>query len=208
MKHISLIEIHCHTKEHSPCSEIHAKDLISKAIDKRLNGVVLTDHHYLWGETELQELREVSRCRDDFVVLSGQEVTTRDFDDVLVYGASECFPYGVSLGYIRERAPDAAIVWAHPYRGIKRPGPDMLFAPELDAIEIFNCNHRLSQNVYAYKEWLSWGFVATAGTDVHDEKIGVFPCSFDDDISSIDELSSAIKSNRCRPYTKTLRRPE
>ncbi len=207
MKHISLIEIHCHTKEHSPCSEIYAKDLIARAIDKRLNGVVLTDHHYLWGEDELQELREVTGCRDDFVVLSGQEVTTRDFDDVLVYGATECFPYGASLNHIRSQSPEAAIVWAHPYRGIKRPGPDKLFAPELDAVEIFNRNHRLSQNIYAYKEWQNWGFVATAGTDVHDENIGVFPCAFDDEIRSISGLSLAIKNGRCRPFTKRLNCP-
>jgi hypothetical protein len=200
----NLIEIHCHTKEHSPCSKIAAHDLITKAIEKGLKGVVLTDHHYLWCDDELQELRVASRCPDNFIILTGQEVTTRDFDDVLVYGATETFPMGVSLGSIRSKAPEAAIVWAHPYRGIKRPGPDKLFAPELDGIEIFNRNHRLSQNVFAYKEWRTWGFVATAGTDVHDEQVGIFPCVFDDEIVSIYDLSSAIKNGRCRPFTKTL----
>jgi hypothetical protein len=143
----------------------------------------------------LHELREVSGYLDNFVVLSGQEVTTRDFDDVLVYGASVTFPCGVSLSHIRSQAPEAAIVWAHPYRGIKRPGPDKLFAPELDGVEIFNRNHRLSQNIYAYREWTKWGFVATGGTDVHDE------------IRSIRGLSLAIKNGRCRPFTKRLNCP-
>ena len=134
--------------------------------------------------------------------LNGQEVTTRDFDDVLVYGATECFPYGVSLSHIRSQSPEAAIVWAHPYRWTKRPGPDKLFAPELDAVEIFNRNHRLSQNVFAYKEWLTWGFVATSGTDVHDERIGVFPCEFDSKIVTVQDLVLAIRNGRCRPYTK------
>ena len=199
-----LIEIHCHTRERSPCSEIAACDLITKAVDKGLNGVVLTDHHYLWGEVELQELRERVRGPKGFVVLAGQEVTTRDFDDVLVYGAPFSFPYGVSLSHIRTQAPEAAIVWAHPYRGMRRPGPEKLFAPELDAIEIFNRNHRLSQNIYAYKEWLNWRFVATAGTDVHDERIGIFPSAFDDEITSIRDLALAIKNGRCRPFTKSL----
>ena len=207
MKTTSLIEIHCHTQEHSPCSEITACDLIVRAIDKGLNGVVLTDHHYIWRDDELHELREKSRCQNGFAVLTGQEVTTRDFNDVLVYGAKESFPYGVSLSSIRSQAPEAAIVWAHPYRGIKRPGPDQLFTPEFDAIEIFNRNHRLSQNVFAYKDWLTWGFVATSGTDVHDEVIGVFPCEFENTIESISDFTGAIKNGRCRPYTKTLRLP-
>jgi predicted metal-dependent phosphoesterase TrpH len=200
----NLIEIHCHTKEHSPCSEIGACDLVTRAVDKGLEGVVLTDHHYLWSEDQLQNLRKVSCCPNYFVIRSGQEVTTRDYDDVLVYGATETFSMGVSLGHIRSKAPEAAIVWPHPYRGIKRPGPDKLFAPELDGVEIFNRNHRLSQNIFAYKEWLSWGFVATAGPNVHDEVIGVFPCAFDDEITSIHDLSLAIKNGRCRPFTKTL----
>jgi predicted metal-dependent phosphoesterase TrpH len=200
-----LVEMHCHTCEHSPCSEIAAVDLIKRAVTRGLDGVVLTDHHYQWTTAELQTVRQAANCGSDFLLLSGQEVTTRDFDDVLVFGAAESFPFGVPLAHIREQAPAAAIVWAHPWRGINRPGLDRLFSPELDAIEIFNRNHRLVQNRHAYRQWHAWGFTATSGTDVHDELIGVFPTVFLTPVRCIDDLVRAIKENRCRPYLKTSR---
>ena len=145
-----LLEMHCHTKEHSPCSEISALDLVSKAIAKGLHGVVLTDHHYLWSKGELSDLKQKAGCPGNFLVLSGQEVTTRDYDDVLVYGASKTFAFGTPLTEIRKQEPDSAIVWAHPFRGTKRPDIGQLFNPIFDAIEIFNRNHRLVQNRYAF----------------------------------------------------------
>lgn len=202
-----ILEIHCHTQEHSPCSEISAGDLISRAIDAGLQGVVLTDHHYQWSDEELQNLLQESDIPAGFVLLTGQEVTTCDFDDVLVYGAEQTFPFGVSLSHIRSHAPEAAIVWAHPYRGIKRPGPGQLFDSCFDAIEIFNRNHRPEQNVFAFEEWRKWGFVATSGTDVHDQTIGVFPCQFDGTIERIEDIVSAIKNNGCRPYSRLLQSP-
>jgi predicted metal-dependent phosphoesterase TrpH len=66
-----LIETHCHTKERSPCSEITAFDLIRRAMAKGLQGVVLTDHHYLWSDADLNELRRELKCPAEFVLLSG-----------------------------------------------------------------------------------------------------------------------------------------
>jgi predicted metal-dependent phosphoesterase TrpH len=200
-----LIETHCHTKERSPCSEITAFDLIRRAMAKGLQGVVLTDHHYLWSDADLNELRRELKCPAEFVLLSGQEVTTRDFDDVLVYGASEAFPFGTPLTEIRRQAPEAAIVWAHPFRGIKRPGIDLLFSALLDAVEIFNRNHRMVQNRYAFRLWQEWGFVATAGTDVHDELIGIFPSWFNGQIHTLNDFVQAIRNGRCRPHMKRFK---
>lgn len=197
-----LIEPHCHTKEHSPCSEIAALDLVKTAMAKGLHGVVLTDHHYLWSDAELEELRNVSNCPAEFALFAGQEVTTRDFDDVLIYGAKESFPFGTPLTEIRRQEPDAAIVWAHPFRGVKRPGIDMLFSSLLDAVEIFNRNHRMVQNRFAFRLWQEWSFVATAGTDVHDDLIGIFPTWYKGQIRTLEDLVQSIRNGRCRPHMK------
>jgi len=53
------------------------------------------------------------------------------------------------------------------------------------------------------KTYRYWGYTGTAGTDVHNTAIGVFPCVFEVAIRSIDDLVLAIKSGNCRPYLKT-----
>jgi hypothetical protein len=200
-----LIEMHTHTSEYSPCSKISAGELVQLAMDRNLNGIVLTDHHYLWREDKLSDLKSRLNCPDDFLLLSGQEVTTRDYDDVLVYGATDDIQMGVSVNQIRLQFPQAAIVWAHPYRGTRRPKCEQLFNPDFDGIEVLNRHHRLSSNVFALKEWKYWGFAALAGTDSHDANVGVFPSVFDADIKNIDDLVIAIKNNKGRPYLKSSR---
>ena len=201
---VMLLEIHSHTREHSRCSEIAAVDLVRGAVEAGLDGLVITHHHYLWPEEELDELRVDSGCPDDFVLLSGQEVTLNSFDDMLVYGAGEAYEIGLSLSELRRCEPDAAIVWAHPYRGLRQPRPDEVFSPELDAIEVLNRNHRLTRNVFSLKMWKYWGYTGTSGTDVHDELIGVYPCVFDISVRTIDDLVLAVKSGDCRPYLKSV----
>jgi hypothetical protein len=45
-----LIEMHCHTSEHSPCSRVRAVDHVRDCLRRGMDGLVLTDHHYLWRE--------------------------------------------------------------------------------------------------------------------------------------------------------------
>ena len=54
-----LIEMHCHTREHSSCSRVSALELVQQVFAKGLQGLVLTDHHYLWPRDELAAL-----CRE------------------------------------------------------------------------------------------------------------------------------------------------
>src|SRR3990172_7362076 len=115
-----LLEMHCHTSEHSRCSHISAVEIVQQVFSKHLQGIVLTDHHYLWSEKELKELRRATGVPDHFLILSGQEVTTADFGDALVFGIDEILKSGTLLATIRENFPHAALTWAHPYRNGKR----------------------------------------------------------------------------------------
>ncbi len=111
-----LLEMHAHTSEHSPCSRVSAVELVRQVFDKGLQGVIVTDHHYLWSKEELLDLRRRAAVPGHFLILSGQEVRTPELGDVLVYGATESLAKGTRLSDIRQRFPDAAIVWAHAYR--------------------------------------------------------------------------------------------
>lgn len=42
-----ILEMHCHTAEHSACSQVSAAEIVQHNFDIGLHGTVLTDHHYL-----------------------------------------------------------------------------------------------------------------------------------------------------------------
>jgi len=195
-----LIEIHTHTPEHSPCSMITAAELAVGIHGKGASGLVLTDHHYLWPEQEIEKLRSSLRLPDNFLILAGQEVFTMDFGDILVYGADESITRRTSLAALRRRYPSAALVWAHPYRGGQRPSTVELFNADLDAIEVLNARQKDHENAKGMEEWRQWGFAATSGSDIHEKDFAAFyPVSLEMSVKNINDLASCIKQGLCTP---------
>src|SRR5512134_3190388 len=132
-----LLEIHAHTAEHSRCSRIQAAEIIRQALARNLQGVVLTDHHYRWGDEELAALRHAAGIPGHFVLLSAQEVSTPDMGHVLVFAAAPAIEEGTTTAAIRARCPEAALVRAHPYRRHLEYRERELVGPGIDAVEIF-----------------------------------------------------------------------
>src|SRR5688572_19668660 len=73
------------TSRHSPVSVTAPFDLLRAAEAAGLDGVVLTEHDYLWTEDELDELRAAA---PGLVILSGVEVAGRG-GDMLCYGVTD-----------------------------------------------------------------------------------------------------------------------
>lgn len=195
-----LLELHTHTSEQSACSRISALELLQFVMDQGVDGVVLTDHHYLWSDTELADLRIRAGIPDNFLLLSGQEVTTSDFGDVLVYGARESLPPYARLKELRRSCPAAALVWAHPYRWNRRPSTADFFNAAFDAIEVLNPHQSPAGNDAGLAAWQNWGFAATGGSDIHKAELAAFyPTAFTEQISSISQLVTAIMRGDCRP---------
>ncbi len=200
-----LLEVHCHTSEHSTCSHVSARHLVEKVFHKGLQGIVLTDHHYLWSPEELEELKNRCGLPEHFLILAGQEVKTAELGDVLVYGATQVFVSGTSVLEIRRRFPEAALVLAHPYRKERTPPIETLLHPALDAIEIFNSNQSVRENSRGLQDWHLHRFTAVAGTDTHAESYaGLYPTLFDHPISDIGGLAREIRHGRCRPFLKEI----
>jgi predicted metal-dependent phosphoesterase TrpH len=109
-------DLHLHTNRHSPDSVTPPLELVRRAREVGLDGVVLTEHDYLWTEEELHDLRAFA---PDLVILAGVEVTGRG-GDVLCYGVTNPFalPRGAEWGHIiREVHRQGGVaVAAHPYR--------------------------------------------------------------------------------------------
>jgi len=204
---IMILEMHCHTAEHSACSTVSAADVVQHNFDIGLQGTVLTDHHYLWLPEEIEELRRTLKVPDYYLVLSGQEVTTLELGDVLVYGADVSIEKGASVETIRKHFPEAAIIWAHPYRHENIPSRSNLLHPLIDGIEIFSSNHTVAESSRGLRDWHDLKFTAIAGTDAHAMSYaGLYPTIFDHPVSTMAELASEIRAGRCRPFFKEIPR--
>lgn len=202
-----LIEMHCHTAEHSACSTVPAVDLVRRIFRKGLEGMIITDHHFLWPEEKLKALARNAGAPDYFLIFPGQELTTSDVGDILVYGAEEAIPRGTSVADVRKRYLQAALVLAHPYWDGKRPSEQTLLNPLFNAIEIFSSNHSVSANTRALRDWHRHKFTAVAGTDTHGATLaGTYPTLFDHPADTITELADELRKGRCRPYLDEVRR--
>ncbi len=202
-----ILEMHCHTSEHSPCSHVSAAEVVQRNFDIGLQGTVLTDHHYLWPPGEIKELRQRLKVPDHYLILSGQEVATPELGDVLVFGADVSIGKGTPLKSIREHFPDSAIIWAHPYRDEDVPPPDRLLDPLIDGVEIFSSNHTVTESNRGLRDWHNLKFTAIAGTDTHGlSYAGLYPTIFDHPVSDISELAREIRAGRCRPFFKEIPR--
>lgn len=202
-----ILEMHCHTSEHSRCSSAEAAGLVQRNFERGLQGTVLTDHHYLWPPEEVRELRSRVKVPPYYLILSGQEVDARDFGHVLVFGADESIRPGTSLRDIRSMFPRAAIVWAHPYRDEKIPSREKLFHTLIDGVEIFTSNHTVVENNRALHDWHEYKFTALSGTDTHAVSYsGLYPTIFDHPFGTVEELALEIKAGRCRPFLQEIPR--
>ncbi len=203
-----IVEMHCHTSEHSACSHVAAAELVRRAHEMGIHAIVLTDHHYQWRPEELEDLRHRACLPEICHLMTGQEVDTRDFGHVLVYGAPETIErQDITVQQIRERFNGVAIVWAHPYRDGREPQPDRLLSPLIDAVEIFSSNHSVSEAMQALRDYHTHKFVAIGGTDAHAYSYaGTYPTLFDHPFDSIEGLVTELKAGRCRPYFKEVPR--
>jgi len=179
--------------------------LLARQVKKKeLQGLIITEHHYLWGEDELKALRVEAELDENFLIMAGQELET-DFGHVLVFGADRTIEEEISLKELREGFPEAALIWAHPFRNGNSPDEKRLLNPMLDAIEIFSMNQSPKENYLGLKAWHKYKFTAIGGSDAHaDGMAGVYPTQFDHPALDMRELVAEIKKSRCRPFFKEI----
>src|SRR5438552_5288300 len=145
-------DLHIHTSRHSPDSEIDPFVLVRRARRIGLDGIVITEHDWLWTEPELEELRA---AQPGLVVLAGIEVSALE-GHFLVYGVHN--PFALSRGIrVHELCEEVhrqggAVVAAHPFRW-GQPFDEILEEerPELDGLELMtshmdaDCRRRAAQ---------------------------------------------------------------
>lgn len=192
-------DLHLHTSRHSPDSETDPLDLLESARKAGLDGVVLTEHDYLWPEDELLELRAAA---PDLVVLAGMEVTGRG-GDVLVYGITDAttLPRGIGWGeLVREvhRQGGVAVAahpnrWGQPFERVVREA-----GVKLDGIEVLSNNMdpdlrtQAAELLKKYPEYAQLG-----NSDSHAPwSVGCCYTDFDAAIRSNADLVAAIRGRK------------
>jgi predicted metal-dependent phosphoesterase TrpH len=194
-------DLHLHTSRYSPDSQIDPFDLVRRARQIGLDGVVITEHDRLWPEHELEELR---RAAPGLVVLAGVEISGRN-GDMLCYGVTDLkdlgrgTPWGhLSRAVVRQ---GGVAVAAHPYRW----GQDFDALvnderPVLAGVEMMSNNMDSDLRRRAAEFLVRNPDFATLGnSDAHDiDVVGHCCTEFDADIRTTADLVAAIRARRCR----------
>jgi predicted metal-dependent phosphoesterase TrpH len=203
------LDLHLHTSRHSPDSLMPAGMMVQRAREIGLDGVVITEHDWLWTEAELDELRAEA---PGLLVLSGIEVTARE-GHFLVYGVHNPFalPHGIGVAELcREvHRQGGAVVAAHPYRW-RQPFDDILARerPELDGLELMSNNMDADCRRRAAAVHRRLGVAGLGNSDAHRlETLGVCYTEFAAPLRDMPDLVEAIRGRHTTAHDRAAESP-
>lgn len=205
-----LIDLHCHTREHSHDGRHPAVELVGGLAARGFDGCVLTDHNYAWPEAELAELRHAARLPESFVLLSGQEVRTAfeeiTWGDLLVFGPVEGIADGASPFDVMNAAHAAGgfCIAAHP--GLPRIGLGAHIRDlPLAGVEVWNGRYGPEAQRLTLALPGVGGFPHTGGSDAHQaHEIGGGGTLLVERATTLGALGAQIAAGQCRPWRPTL----
>lgn len=206
------LDLHLHTSRHSPDSDMDPFAMLSQAREIGLDGVVITEHDWLWTEAELDELRARA---PGLLVLSGIEVSTRQ-GHFLVYGVKNPFavPKGIHVSDLcREvHGQGGAVVAAHPFRW-GQPFEEILQRdqPELDGLEMMSKNMDAECRQQAQMAMEKYGprlnLAALGNSDAHStDMLGVCYTVFASALRDTRDLVEAIRGRQTTPHDRRVLR--
>lgn len=197
-------DLHLHTARHSPDSQIEPLALLRRAREVGLDGVVITEHDWLWTPDELAELRAAA---NGLVVLAGIEVSTRQ-GHFLVYGVTNPFavPRGIDAAELcREvHRQGGAVVAAHPFRW-GQPFDEILETdrPELDGLELMTNNMDAECRRQAARVFEQHRLAGLGSSDAHQEAVvGACFTEFGVTVRDTRDLVEAIRGRRTTPQER------
>jgi len=199
-----FIDIHIHTTRHSTCSVLNPERLVDRALEIGLNGIVITEHNYLWSGDEITNL-QARVPREKLLILRGQELDTQA-GHVLVYGYPERLPPDMLLADLKKMVHEVsgALVVAHPFRWgtLDNMSFDVQahLLKKFDAIEVFNGNCTFDEALRVQDVAKRMGINTVGGSDAHSlDMLGRYSTRFYEKIENEIDLARAILAGKCAP---------
>lgn len=189
-----LIDLHCHTRVHSPCSALTPDALVRSAKAAGLDGVCITEHDAVWPLPDIERLA----AEMEFVVLRGVEVTT-EVGHVLAFGLQERTPEASLFEGLRRQAEaDGALLFlAHPSRRTGPLPPAGLAA--FDSLEVANGTEGALQNRVAADQALGLRLPGIGGSDAHSvREVGACATQFERAVRTEAEFLAELGAGRYR----------
>lgn len=196
-------DMHMHTRRHSRCSGIDEHKLIDRAVRCGLDGIVITEHHYQWGEEELAEIYNPAK-HPGFVVLAGFEYTS-SMGDVLIYGLE---PHHVPQ-FVPGGPPEDAVKRAHDLGGFcigahpTRAGmgfDERIFTLGLDALEVRSCNMQEQEQRRAVSLSSKAELPPVTFSDAHHlDNVGQYCIEVDMPVRTMADLHEVFRRGTFRP---------
>lgn len=198
-------DLHIHTRKYSPDAQSDPFALVRRAKEIGLDGIVITEHDWLWAEDELDDLRSVV---PGLVILAGVEITGKG-GDMLCYGLTEPFnlPRGIEWGKLTREVhrQGGVCVAAHPYRW-GQPFDQLVKdqSAEIDGVEMMSKNMDAALRSQTAQYALKHPQLARLGnSDSHEiDTLGCCYTEFDADIRNIRDLVDAIRSKKTTPTVR------
>jgi predicted metal-dependent phosphoesterase TrpH len=191
-------DLHMHTTRHSPDSRMEPWALVRRAQEVGLDGVVITEHDWLWTEEELDDLRAEA---PKLVILAGVEVSARE-GHFLSYGVTDPFaiPRGIGVAELcREvHGQGGAVVAAHPFRWGQRFDEILRTErPQLDGLELMTNNMDDECRQRAAEVQHRQPLAGLGSSDAHStDVLGICYTEFDATIRTMPDLVAAILARR------------
>jgi predicted metal-dependent phosphoesterase TrpH len=189
-------DLHMHTTRHSPDSDMDPLVLVRRAQEIGLDGVVITEHDWLWTEDELEELRTAA---PGLVVLGGVEVSARQ-GHFLAYGIRDPFAIPRNIGVAElckeVHRQNGVVVAAHPFRW-GQPFDAILREeqPELDGLELMTNNMDFVCRTRAAQIFRRLPLAGLGSSDAHHENVlGICFSEFHSPVRTNEELVDAIRN--------------
>src|SRR5262245_28317403 len=197
-------DLHLHTTRHSPDSQMDPLALIRRAGELGLDGVVITEHDWLWTEEELADLRALA---PGLLIFAGIEVSAWE-GHFLAYGVHNPFavPARIRVADLcREvHAQGGAVVAAHPFRWGQRFDEILRTErPELDGLELMTKNMDADCRRRAAEVWRERGLAGLGSSDAHHEsELGVCYSEFAAPIRDGRDLVEAIRGGKVTAHER------
>lgn len=200
-----IVDLHCHTREYSPCAGDDLRSVVAAGLTMGLDGIAVTDHDVAYPEELLRG--NVGAALGRMVVLRAVEATVETvasapvIGHVLVFGADiGTGPWEDHRAFARAvRARGGALVLAHPLR--YRDGAERLaeLLP-VQAIEVASTNVGREHSELARRLARRLGLPMVAGSDAHQARfVGRFATRFERDVATSAQVAEEIRAGRVVP---------